>query len=82
MHFMVTQGIRDRKTLRVNYPMAGKKPPAGEVNPATQQIDFYIRSPEQNPRTGRPAKSSCISSGWRSPGSDPIALWHAAAKER
>ena len=24
MHFMVTQGIRDRKTLRVNYPMAGK----------------------------------------------------------
>ena len=22
MHFMVTQGLRDRKTLRVNYPMA------------------------------------------------------------
>jgi hypothetical protein len=48
MHFMVTQGIRDRQTLKVNYPMAGKKGPAGEVNPAAQQIDFYIRSPQQN----------------------------------
>jgi len=46
MHFMVTQGIRDRKTLRVNYPMAGKARPAGEVNPAAQQLDFYIRSPQ------------------------------------
>jgi len=55
MHFMVTQGIRDRKTLRVNYPMANRKSPAGEVNPATQQIDFYIRSPEQNPKN-RPAR--------------------------
>jgi hypothetical protein len=50
MHFMVTQGIRDRKTLRVNYPMTNKKGAAGEVNPATQQIDFYIRSPQQNPK--------------------------------
>ena len=50
MHFMVTNGIRDRKTLKVNYPMAGKKLPAGEVNPATQQIDFYIRSPQTNPK--------------------------------
>ncbi len=50
MHFMVTQGIRDRKTLRVINPMPGKKLPAGEVNPATQQIDFYIRSPQQNPK--------------------------------
>jgi hypothetical protein len=48
MHFMVTQGIRDRKTLRVAYPMANKTQPGGEVNPATQQIDFYIRSPQQN----------------------------------
>ena len=30
-------------------PLAGKKGPAGEVNPAAQQIDFYIRSPQQNP---------------------------------
>ena len=50
MHFMVTQGIRDRKTLRVNYPLANRKSPAGEVNPATQQIDFYLRSPKQDPR--------------------------------
>jgi hypothetical protein len=34
MHFMVTQGLRDRKTLRVNHPMTGKKLPAGETNPA------------------------------------------------
>lgn len=54
MHFMVTQGIRDRKTLRVNYPMRDKKGPAGEVNPATQQLDFYIRSPEQNPKNRPP----------------------------
>ena len=50
MHFMVTQGMRDRQTLKVNYPMAGKTKPAGEVNPATQQIDFYIRSPKMDPR--------------------------------
>lgn len=62
---MVTQGIRDRKTLRVNYRMANKKQPAGEVNPATRQIDFYIRSPQQNPRTSRIARSSCTSSGWK-----------------
>jgi hypothetical protein len=50
MHFMVTQGLRDRRTLRVNYPMAGKKLPAGETNPAAQQLDFYIRSPQMNPK--------------------------------
>jgi hypothetical protein len=50
LHFMVTQGIRDRRTLAVNYPMANKKGPAGEVNPATQQVDFYIRSPQPNPK--------------------------------
>ena len=55
MHFTVTQGIRDRKTLRVHYPMTNKKQPAGEVNPATQQIDFYIRSPQPNPKN-RPAR--------------------------
>jgi hypothetical protein len=55
MHFMVTQGLRDRKTLRVSYPMADKKLPGGETNPATQQIDFYIRSPQPNPKN-RPAR--------------------------
>ena len=55
MHFMVTEGMRDRKTLKVNYPMADKKLPGGEVNPATQQIDFYIRSPKMDPRN-KPAR--------------------------
>ncbi|MFQ5777449.1 MAG: hypothetical protein ACE5IP_05530 [Terriglobia bacterium] len=50
IHFMVTQGMRDRKTLKVNYPLLNKKSPAGEVNPATQQLDFYIRSPERDER--------------------------------
>ena len=59
MHFMVTQGIRDRKTLRVNYPMANKKQPGGEVNPAAQQIDFYIRSPQQNPKN-RPNRETFL----------------------
>ena len=52
---MVTQGIRDRQTLRVNYPTPGKKLAAGEVNPATQQIDFYLRSPQKNPKN-KPAR--------------------------
>ena len=50
MHFMVTQGIRGRDSLKVNYPMLDKKSRAGEVNPALQQLDFYIRSPEVEQR--------------------------------
>lgn len=46
IHFMVTQGMRDRETLAVQLsPSSGE---AGSINPATQQIDFYIRSPERN----------------------------------
>jgi hypothetical protein len=46
IHFMVTQGIRDRETRAVMLsPTSGQ---AGAVNPATQQLDFYIRSPERN----------------------------------
>jgi len=56
MHFMVTQGIRDRKTLKVDYPRLDKKTSAGEVNPATQQIDFYIRSPEVDRQNNPPRK--------------------------
>ncbi len=48
IHFMVTQGMRDRQTLRVNHPLEDKSSPAGAVNPALQQLDFYIRSPEAN----------------------------------
>ncbi len=46
MHFMITQGIRNRETLKVSYPTLNRKSEAGEVNPAMQQLDFYIRSPE------------------------------------
>ncbi len=48
-HFMVTQGMRDRQTLKVHYPVLNKKTPAGQVNPATMQVDFYIRSKERDP---------------------------------
>jgi hypothetical protein len=48
IHFMVTQGMRDRETLKVDYPLAGKRTLAGAVNPATQQLDFFIRSPEKD----------------------------------
>jgi hypothetical protein len=46
IHFMVTQGMRDRETLEVMLsPTTGE---AGAINPAAQQLDFYIRSPERN----------------------------------
>ncbi len=44
---MVTQGMRDRDTLKVMLePSSGE---AGAINPAAQQLDFYIRSPQKNP---------------------------------
>ena len=47
IHFMVTQGMRDRETLKVMLePGSGE---AGAINPAAQQLDFYIRSPTRNP---------------------------------
>lgn len=46
IHFMVTQGMRNRETLEVMLePSSGE---AGAVNPAAQQLDFYIRSPGRN----------------------------------
>jgi len=48
--FMVTQGMRDRETRRVSYPLLNKKSRAGAVNPAMQQLDFFIRSPEADER--------------------------------
>ena len=47
IHFMVTQGIRDRQTLAVRPEMTGPTG-AGAVNPAAMQLDFYVRSPETN----------------------------------
>ena len=57
VHFMVTQGIRNRKTFAVRYPKPDKKSDAGEVNPAAMQIDFYIRSPEADERNHPKRKS-------------------------
>ncbi len=54
MHFMVTQGMRARETLEVNYPLLNKRSAAGAVNPAVQQLDFYIRSPEVDDRNNPP----------------------------
>ena len=53
MHFMVTHGLPDRKTLQVNYPLANKKlPEVRRTGDAcrSQQIDFYTRSPQMNPK--------------------------------
>jgi hypothetical protein len=50
IHFMVTQGMRDRETLEVNYPLIGKRTAAGAVHPGAQQLDFFIRSPETDER--------------------------------
>jgi len=47
IHFMVTQGMRDRETLAVHQDRTGATG-AGAVNPAAVQVDFYIRSPETN----------------------------------
>ncbi|MFQ5739838.1 MAG: hypothetical protein ACE5JX_12570 [Acidobacteriota bacterium] len=50
MHFMITQGMRARDSLKVEYPLVDRKGPAGAVDPALQQLDFYIRSPERDER--------------------------------
>ena len=43
---MVTQGMRHRETLAVALtPESGN---TGSVNPATQLLDFYIRSPARS----------------------------------
>lgn len=47
IHFMVTQGMRGRD-LVARYPLDSRASEAGAVNPALQQLDFYVRSPERN----------------------------------
>jgi len=48
IHFMVTQGMRDRETLVAATGAGNSASGAGAVNPAAMQLDFYIRSPEAN----------------------------------
>ena len=50
IHFMVTQGVRDRESFEVDYPLLNKRSAAGAVNPASIQLDFFIRSPEGDAR--------------------------------
>lgn len=50
IHFMVTQGVRDRETLEVHYPLVGASGTAGAVDPGAFQLDFFIRSPETDER--------------------------------
>ena len=47
IHFMVTQGMRDRESLEVQADATGATG-SGAVNPAAMQLDFYVRSPETN----------------------------------
>ena len=48
IHFMVTQGMRERESLQVRPNMTGESG-TGAVNPTLVQLDFYVRSPETNP---------------------------------
>ena len=55
VHFMVTQGMRDRKTLKTKYPWPvdeKKMHKSGEVNPAAIQLDFILRSPTEDKNIG------------------------------
>ena len=44
IHFMVTQGMRDRDSLEVRYPLVGKRTRAGAVNPAALFIAHHVRA--------------------------------------
>lgn len=64
IHFMVTQGMRDRETLVVRPDQVGPSG-AGAVNPAAMQLDFYIRSPATNEANHPGGRCSTISLPWR-----------------
>ena len=34
--------------VKAMFPLAGRTSAAGAINPALQQVDFYIRSPDTN----------------------------------
>ena len=82
MHFMVTQGMRDRKTLRVNYPMAGKKRWPARSIPRRSRSTSTSAARSRIRRTNRRGKCSCTSSAWKSRGasrSRPAAARRRAA---
>jgi hypothetical protein len=45
IHFMVTQGMRDRETLKVMLEPSSGEP--GEMKPAARQLEWCISSPER-----------------------------------
>jgi hypothetical protein len=55
IHFMVTQGMRDRETLVVHRRSPDDPSAAGAVDPAAQQVDFYVRSAAEDARN-RPGR--------------------------
>lgn len=46
-HFMVMERSRDSKTHEVRYPVK-RMMPGGETDPASMEIDLWVRSKEQN----------------------------------
>jgi hypothetical protein len=69
MHFMVTQGLRDRTTPRVQYPLANKTLPAGETIQRRSRSISTSAARRRIRGTARRGRCSCISSAWKSPGS-------------
>lgn len=65
MHFMVTQGIRDRTTLRVNYPMVDKKGAAWRSQPRNAADRFlHSESPAEPQEQPEPRSiSPCLWTG-------------------
>ena len=58
--------------LATMYPLAGRTSSAGAVNPALQQVDFYIRNPDANDAIIPAARSSTISLRWRPRGASVV----------
>jgi len=65
---MVTQGLRDQKTLRVNYPLANKKLLGGRRIQQRSRLTSTSAARRWTRRTSQPERCSCTSLGWRSPG--------------
>jgi hypothetical protein len=72
MHFMVTQEIRDRRTLKANYPCRTRdRLPEKSTQPHSRLI-FTSGVLNRIPIIVRNAKFLCTSSAWKSRGNDPI----------
>ncbi len=72
IHFMVTQGIRNRQSLKVDYPLLGKKSSAGAVNPSACRSTSTYGARSRMSGTTRREGSSITFSRWRSRGSERL----------